>query len=246
MRQPIRLVLFDLGSTLMYEQRSWDSLFARADVALWQVLRKHGVKLQPSDIYGDSQTLLEVYNKAHRAEQNSLSEPTTIAVLDELLRSKGFALSKEQLQEALRAMYSITQTNWLPEEDALPALNELKRRGYRIGLISNAADDENTQTLIDKGNLRPYLEYIISSAKFGRRKPDRSIFEAALSYFGIPAEQAVMVGDSFAADIVGAHRAGMQGIWITRRTRETADRAERPAEAVVKALAEVPGVLEEG
>ena len=244
MRQPIRLVLFDLGSTLMYEQGPWDSLFARADAALWDVLRKHGVKLQPSEIYGDSQTLLDAYNKAHRNEQNNLKEPTTLAVLDELLRAKGAALSKDQLREGLRAMYSVTQTNWLPEEDALPTLEDLKQRGYRIGLISNAADDENTQTLIDKGKLRPYLEQIISSAKFGRRKPDPSIFQAALSHFGIPAEQAVMVGDSFEADIVGAHRAGMQGIWITRRTRETADVAERPAEAVVKALREVPGVLQ--
>ncbi len=245
MRGPIQLVLFDLGSTLIYERSAWDGLFTRADVALWQALRNYGVMLRASEVYGESSTLFEIYNKAHRTEQNNLNEPTTAAVLDELLRGKGYELSREQLREALRAMYSVTQANWEAEEDALPTLEALKRAGYRIGLISNAADDDNTQALIDKAKLRSLLEYIISSAQFGRRKPDPSIFRSALDYFGIPGEQAVMVGDSFRADIVGAHRAGMQGIWITRRTLESADPAEQPADAVVKTLDEIPGILQQ-
>ncbi len=246
MRRPIRLVLFDLGSTLIYERGAWNGLFTRADVALWQALRGYGVVLRASEVYGESSTLFEIYNKEHRTEQSNLNEPTTTVVLDELLRGKGYELSREQLREALRAMYRVTQTNWEAEEDALPTLEALKRDGYRIGLISNAADDDNTQALIDKAKLRPLLEYIISSARFGRRKPDPSIFQTALDHFGIPAGQAVMVGDSFGADIVGAHRAGMQGIWVTRRTVESADPAEQPADAVVKTLAEIPGVLEGG
>ncbi len=244
MKQPIRLVVFDLGSTLIYERGPWDGLFTRADAALWQVLRKYGVVLRASDIYHDSANLFEVYNKAHRSEQNNLDEPTTVAVLNELLRGHGYELSKDQLREAMRAMYGITQTNWEAETDALPTLEELKRRGYRIGMISNAADDDNTQDLIDKAHLRPLLEFIVSSAKFGKRKPDASIFQSVLQHFDIPAEQAVMVGDSFAADVVGAHGVGMQAIWITRRSRETADPEARAAEAVVKTLAEIPGVLE--
>ena len=190
--------------------------------------------------------LFELYNERHRTEQNQRGEPTTAAVLDELLREKGFQLPKEQLREAMRAMYAVTQTNWEAEQDAVPTLQELKRRGYRIGIISNAADDDNTQTLIDKARLRPYLEYIVSSAAFGKRKPDPSIFLSALDHFGIPAQEAVMVGDSFGADIVGAHRSGMQGIWITRRTHEAQEAGEAPAEAVVGTLAEIPGVLEGG
>ncbi len=243
MRRPIKLVVFDLGGTLIYELAPWDTLFVRADVAMWQVLRQNGVKLRASDLYGDAETLFEVYNREHRTEQNHLNEPTITAMLDELLRDKGYKLSEEQLSEALRAMYSVTQTNWGAEDDALSTLEALKRSGYRIGLISNAADDENTQTLIDKANIRPCLECIVSSAQFGKRKPDPSIFRSVLDHFEIPADQAVMVGDNFAADVVGAHGVGMQAIWVTRRATEPADPSEAPADAVVKTLAEIPGLL---
>ncbi len=244
MQRPIKLVVFDLGGTLIHELGPWDTLFVRADLALWQVLRNHGVKLRASDLYGEAETLFEVYNRDHRTKQNHLNKPTTVAVLDELLRGKGYALSSEQLGEAMRAMYSVTQANWAAEEDALSTLEALRQDGYRIGLISNAADDENTQTLIDKARIRPCFEYIISSAKFGRRKPDPSIFQSALDHFGIPAGQAVMVGDNFAADVVGAHGVGMQAIWVTRRATEPADPAEAPADALVKTLAEISAVLE--
>ena len=64
----------------------------------------------------------------------------------------------------------------------------LKSRGYRIGLISNAADDDNTQALVDKGMFRPYLEYIVSSAAFGMRKPHPDIFRSALKHLGVSPE----------------------------------------------------------
>ncbi len=245
MKGPIQLVVFDLGSTLIYEQGPWNGLFTRADVALWRALRKRGVMLRASDVYGDSQTLFEVYNKEHRTEPNSVSEPTILALLDELLRDKGYELSREELREAMRAMYSVTQSNWQAEDDAVPTLEELKRRGYRMGMISNAADDDNTQVLIDKAKVRPYFEYIVSSAAFGRRKPDTIIFRAVLDHFSVPAAEAVMIGDNFQADVVGAHRAGMQAIWITRRATEAAVPEEAPADAVVGTLAEIPSVLEE-
>ncbi len=243
MRKPVRLVVFDLGSTLIYERGPWDGLFARADVALWQALRNYGVTLRAQEVYGEASTLFELYNVRHRKD---LSEPTTGAILDGLLRGRGFELSKEQVREALRAMYAVTQSNWEAEEDAVSTLEALKRGGYRIGLISNAADDDNTQTLIDNARLRPYLEYIVSSAAFGRRKPDPFIFRSALDHFGVPAVKAVMVGDNLDADVEGAHGVGMQGIWITRRAADQETSTEAAPDAVVRTLAEIPALLESG
>jgi HAD superfamily hydrolase (TIGR01662 family) len=148
------------------------------------------------------------------------------------------------LRAGVQAMYAVTQSNWLPEPDALPTLQLLKDRGYRIGLISNAADDDNTQALIDKGMFRPYLEYIISSAAFGMRKPHPDIFRSALQHFGVPPDEALMVGDNFEADIVGAHDVGMKSIWITRRVQDTRHEASGPEPgAVVSALSEIPALL---
>ena len=167
-KRQLRVILFDLGGTLIYEKGPWDLIFPHADNALWKVLHAAGVTLEPRALYGESDNLFSMYYMLHRGD---LREPTNAGVLDELLQKKGYRLPKETLRAAMQAMYAVTQENWLPEEDALPTLQSLSERGYRIGLISNAADDDNTQALVDKGMFRPYLEYIVSSAAFGLRNP---------------------------------------------------------------------------
>ncbi len=241
MKTPILVVLFDLGSTLIYENGPWDDLFIQADAALWSVLRNAGVGLQPRELYGNAPTLFAVYYEQHR---NDLAEPTTAAVLDDVLQSRGFHLSKETLREAMRAMFRVTQTNWVAEPDAIPTLERLRSSGLRLGMISNASDDDNTQALIDKAHLRPYFEYVMSSARFGRRKPDPGIFRAALAHFAAPPEATVMVGDNYEADIAGARTVGMQTIWITRRAVGPFPAPSQvKADAVVATLGEIPDAL---
>ncbi len=240
-QQPIRVIIFDLGGTLIYENGPWEPIFPRADEALWKVLHAAGITLEPHELYGQSDNLFHMYYLLHRGD---LTEPTSAGVLDGLLRKKGLHLPKETLQAGMQAMYAVTQSNWLPEADALPTLQILKALGFRIGLISNAADDDNTQALIDKGMFRPHIEYIISSAAFGMRKPHPDIFRSALEYFGAAPEEALMVGDNFEADILGAHGVGMQSVWITRRLQD-ANQAESTVEpsAVISALSEIPELL---
>jgi len=240
MKTPIKLVLFDLGSTLIYEKDDWTPFFPRADAALWEVLRNAGGQLEPHAFYGQFDTLFHLYYVQHR---NDLVEPTTAAVLDELLRKKGYTLPTAIIRAGVRAMFAVTQSNWLPEDDAISTLEILRNRGFHIGLISNASDDENTQTLIDKGGFRPFLEFIISSAAFSRRKPDPGIFEIALQHFQTPSEQAVMIGDTYEADIVGGHAVGMKTIWITRRVSNAPAHPAVQPDAVVTTLSEIPPLL---
>jgi HAD superfamily hydrolase (TIGR01549 family) len=237
---PVDLVLLDLGNTLYYDKDPWPPIFLKAESALWESLRGAGIKAQPGEIYGEHETLLDLYNADHRKD---LSEPTTATVLKEILGQKGIVASDNVVAAALRAMYAVTQTNWHVEPEAVPLLQELELREFRLGVISNAADEENTRTLIDKGGIRPYLEFIISSAAFGKRKPDPGIFRLALDHFGIPAERTVMVGDSYEADIVGAKQLGMHTIWIPRDAEEAVKLPHVEADVVVGRLLDIPAVI---
>ena len=129
------------------------------------------------------------------------------------------------------------------EEDAIPTLRALKENGFHIGVITNSSDDENTQTLMDKAGIRPYLDWSISSAAFGKRKPHPAIFDAGLQHFGVSAQEAAMVGDTFDADIVGAEQVGMFSIWITHRVRKTTPHFNARPDAVVSTLSEIPALL---
>ncbi len=237
------LVLLDLGNTLYYDKDPWRPILDQAELALWPALRQAGVSIDPREIYGPYRTLLELYNSEHRKD---LSEPTTARVLKDHLEGVGVRVSDETIAAALRAMHAVTQANWYLEPDAIGLLDELKARDFQIGVISNAADEENTQRLIDKGGIRPYLGFIASSAGFGRRKPDPGIFRAALDHFGIPAERALMVGDTYEADIVGAKALGLQTIWYRGRAPDGPEPPHPEADAVIRYLSHIPAMISHG
>jgi len=237
----IRVVVFDLGGTLIYDKDPWPPIFHRADLALLEALQSSGLHVDPSTFFHEHRGLLSLY---YDRRGDDVEEETTTVLLKQLLEEQGnLNVSNEVVATALRAMYAVTQSNWFPEEDAIPTLQTLKERGFQLGLISNAADDENTQTLIDKGGFRPYLEFIVSSAAFGKRKPHPAIFQAALDYFHVKANQAVMVGDLMETDILGAHQVGMKSIRITRRAIKTATHLHVRPDAMISALSEIPLLL---
>jgi FMN phosphatase YigB (HAD superfamily) len=63
----------------------------------------------------------------------------------------------------------------------IPHWKPCANTGYRLGLISNAGDDADVQTLLDQANLRAYFEIILTSAGQGIRKPNPKIFWTALN-----------------------------------------------------------------
>jgi HAD superfamily hydrolase (TIGR01509 family) len=218
MKPALQVALFDLGNTLLYDiPEAWPEVYARAEVALWSALRRAGVRVTPGALYDHNESLLRYY---YRLRQSDLEEPGMARVLQALLLRQNIGISEQNLQAALRSMYAVTQTNWFPEEDAASTAEALRGKGLRLGAVSNGADDLNARQLLAKAGLRPYFEYIVTSAAFGWRKPHPGIFRAALDHFGVPAELAVMVGDTYEADILGAHAVGLNTIWITRRVRQ--------------------------
>jgi putative hydrolase of the HAD superfamily len=111
-------------------------------------------------------------------------------------------------------------------------------------MISNTSDDKNVQQMVDRWELRPFFETIVTSAGVGFRKPDERIFRPALNHFGVPPEQVAMVGDSLEADILGANLSGIYSIWITRRVSLPGEGVLTiQPQAVIPALDLIPGLL---
>jgi len=131
-------------------------------------------------------------------------------------------------------------------DDAEAVLRELAAAGLRIGLISN------TQRPLEEFAAHFALDGLISasvsSAQFGFLKPHPSIFEAALAAIGVPAGDAVMVGDSVTHDIEGARQIGMHAV-LLRRSGAGLSPLQRSLGAgyddvpVIASLAELPALL---
>jgi putative hydrolase of the HAD superfamily len=106
-------------------------------------------------------------------------------------------------------------------------LDQLKP-AYRLGLVSNFDHPPTVYRLLEHDRLTPYFQAIIISAEIGWRKPRTEIFAAALSSLGVAAWEALHVGDTPDADIVGAKAAGMQVAWFDRHVTELSPDLPRP------------------
>ena len=239
---PIKVILFDFGSTLIYSKDPWPPIYEQADRALVQVFQHAGIPFEIKAFTDEFETFLDCY---YAERGTSPIEKTTLSALQELLQKKGFQdIPGSLLRLALDAMYSVTQQNWYLETDTIPTLKTLRELGYRLGMVSNTSDDENVQQLVDRWKLRPFFESIVTSAGCGFRKPDGRIFRIALDHFKLPPVQIAMVGDSLEADILGANQLGIYSIWITRRVSlpEEGVLTIQP-QAVLPTLDLIPGLL---
>jgi len=74
---------------------------------------------------------------------------------------------------------------------------------------------------LDKLGLNRFFDTKIASVDVGCRKPDSEIFQLALKYLRLKAEETIMVGDNPSSDIQGAHNLGMCAIRLMRGPNRT-------------------------
>ncbi len=238
-------VIFDLGSTLIEFRGEWSDIFRGMSQDLIAYLRDRGYVL---DFAKFDRRYQEVVDQFYTRGQQDWIEYTAEYTLRYTLADFGFPdVSDEVVKGGLAAAYAAGEKLWQPFDDAYRTLDELKARGYRIGLISNARDAANVERLIDQAQLRPWLDPIVISANAGVRKPNPRIFKIVLDYWQLPPNQVVMVGDMLGADILGAHNAGLRGIWAMMQTEREANATHLPTivpDASIANLAELPALLE--
>ena len=101
-----------------------------------------------------------------------------------------------------------------PVDGARDLLAALKPR-VRIAVVSNNLLEEQQGKLRQCG-FDPYIDALVVSEQVGVSKPDPRIFAIALERLGCAAADAVMIGDSWSADVEGARAAGIRAIWFNR------------------------------
>ncbi len=240
-----KAVLFDLGNTLLYFNGSWPQVFAQADLEALKSLKS-------SDLIIDEMVFLQEYrnriNEYHKRREIKLIEITAAYLLRDLLKDLGYPnINEEVIRAALQKMYQVSQSHWLIEEDCIDTLERLKSKGYQIGIVSNASDDADVQKLVDESQVRRYIDFALSSAACGIRKPDPRIFSIALSYWNLTNEEVIMVGDTLNADILGANNFNMKSVWIKRRAKISSDldaNEKLIPDETIETLSELPALID--
>ena len=92
--------------------------------------------------------------------------------------------------------------------ETMVLLQELKRRGIKIGLISNCYSDE--ADVIRKSSIFPYLDVALLSYEQGTCKPDCELYKKAMEKLGVTAEECLYVGDGGSKELFAARDLGMK------------------------------------
>jgi HAD superfamily hydrolase (TIGR01549 family) len=97
-------------------------------------------------------------------------------------------------------------------EFVVPTLRMLKERGDRLVVVSNS--NGTLRAALTRLGLIAFFDLVIDSAEEGLEKPDRRLFELALSRAGASPSETIHVGDMYYVDVVGARAAGISPVLV--------------------------------
>jgi putative hydrolase of the HAD superfamily len=125
-----------------------------------------------------------------------------------------------------------------PIAGMIAIVDALRARGIPVGILSNS--EGHLAELIVEVGWADRFDVIADSGVLGLEKPGAAIFAWTADALRVPMDNVVHIGDSFAADVEGAVRAGQRAIWFAAKPGVTLPAAALPAtsaEEVRSALA---------
>jgi putative hydrolase of the HAD superfamily len=123
-----------------------------------------------------------------------------------------------------------------PGPGVAATLLALRRRGKRLGIITNGAASVQNAA-IDALGIRNTMAAILISETEGLRKPDPQLFQRAAERIGAPLDRCCFVGDHPTIDVGGARAAGLQAFW--KRTSYWSPSAPVPTIEAIPDLLEI-------
>ena len=194
----IKAIFFDAGGTLIH----LDSLRIRD-------LLRDELRIEISlDRFPRAQSLAMARVAALVAAGAGSTEQLKREFYTTLLPEAG--VSGEKLSDAVNCAFKLAREEMLwrrTQDGTASALNELKKRGYILGVVSNS--DGRIETAFEQAGLTSCFDFFIDSFNVGVEKPDPGIFLLATERAMIAPEQAAYVGDLYWVDVVGARSAGL-------------------------------------
>jgi len=234
----IRAVFLDVGWTLAYPRRSMWEIFA-------DLCADAGVSVTPAAceqlVRSLSRATHEYAEQQFRSgaqyEDSDAAFAGMFAQMGRMIFAQMGVTADhgELMQRFLQRFWN--ETNWTRFPEVVEVLQGLRARGLRLGVLSNAPS--NLPTFLEDLGVAPLLDFSVVSALEGVKKPDRRIFEVALSRAGVAPAEALHVGDMYLEDILGGRALGINTLLMERGAhalfpsyRESEGRGLEPAAVI--------------
>ena len=195
----VRAVIFDWGGTLT----PWHAIDHEE---LWlSVCRRHYPAADAAAMAAAA--------RAAEAELWRLAESTQqSATLDSVFTRAGVSASAG----LLASYYEAWDPHTLTDPDAAPVMRELRRRGIKVGVLSNTMWARTAhEQIFMRDEILELIDGAVYTSEIPWVKPHPEAFRAAMRAIGItdPAD-CVFVGDRPYDDVHGAKSAGMRAVLV--------------------------------
>ena len=129
-------------------------------------------------------------------------------------------IDSPDLESEIEHVWSAQEREALPIDGALAVLEALVANGRRLALLSNIwqpylASVEHHFGDFFAEHVAPELQ--LFSYRLGQMKPAVALFAQLVDTAGVAADDAAMVGDSYATDLAPAIAHGMKTVWVLHR-----------------------------
>ena len=207
---PYKAVFMDAFDTLWYVKRSptqiWHELLADMD-------KGHSMEQIRAAEMKEHKELLKRWDALETSGQ-----PNDMSVIDavwedydtKIMNHLGLSVDPNTLKSEIIPRFTDMLALF---DETKEVLQTLSSQGYHIAIISNGGQQESAAKHLGIGD---HFDAILGSWHVGVRKPMPEIFQMALTRLGVSPAEAVMVGDNWDADIIGARDVGIKGIHINR------------------------------
>jgi len=262
----IRAVLFDLDETLIVDApiteqalRSASDLAGGAFPHLDRVQLTREARETAQRLWRDSPQAAYCDRIGHSANEGlwarySTGDHPAIASLREWvsqyrietwrapLAAQG--VSDPALPRSLAAHFMTARRRFPAFPCIADVLTALRRSGYLLGIVTNGVPDLQREKIAGCG-LADQFQAAVVSGEIDCGKPEPGIFRHICRQLGVEPAACVMVGDNPGRDVLGAHNAGMQSVWVQRHGRSRDERYPASLECTdLRAL--VPWLSQQG
>jgi putative hydrolase of the HAD superfamily len=243
--RPIRAITVDFWGTLVFEGPRADDRYRERRLADFEaILTRAGFRVSPRDlgrgyeqsgrelswVWSENRDVPVVRHVASLLEgaESGLSARVTGATLDALV-------------EAYAAPALLVPPR--PDTGARAALEALAARGLRLAVVSNTmrTPGRTLRRILEAHGLLAPFDHLTFSDEVGVRKPAAEIFRLTLGALGVPADEAVHVGDDPRLDVEGARNAGLRVVQVLAAGREA---GPPDPDLVIEGLGELPAAIE--
>ncbi len=130
-----------------------------------------------------------------------------------------------------------TREHLVPRPDAVPTLEELRRRGHLLGMIS--ACSEEVPDVWDETPFGGLFDSTVFSCSVGVSKPDPRIYELACEELAVEPRVCLFVGVGANDELPGAERAGMRAVQLRVPGEPLTEEGERWDGRAIERLSQV-------